>query len=122
MTENSEQDRRYFPRVKVRTYGKLINGEGRQWPVHILDLSFNGALTALLRDHSLAVGESVSLAIEVDDGESGAVLMRGEICHCREHMVGIECRTSGIDNQTRLREFLKRCQRREAGFPVVDES
>lgn len=114
-------DRRYFPRIKVRSYGKMANSEGRQWPVHVLDLSFNGALAALLREHTLAVGEAVSLAIEVDDQDERPVIMRGRVSHCREHLVGIECRTSGIDNQTRLREFLKRCQRREAGFPEVDE-
>jgi hypothetical protein len=107
------QNRRYFPRVKLRAHATLGAG-GKQWPVHILDLSFNGALAALIHKHDLTAGEHVTLHIESEDNSEIAIRMHGRLCHQRGHFLGIECRATGIDNQTQLRELLKRSQRQQS--------
>ena len=106
----SGTDRRYFPRVNYRAYATLTTTKQR-WPVHILDLSFNGALAAIIHQHDLADGETVILNVELDDGD--IIKMQGRISHQKEHFLGIECRATGIDNQARLRELLEKHKRRD---------
>lgn len=97
------RERRYFPRVDFRGNATLIT-TSRKWPVHILDLSFNGALAALLDPHELHAGEEIILALELKDGKK--IKMQGKLAHQRKHFLGLECRATGIDNQARLRELL----------------
>lgn len=113
-----EQSRRYFPRVKMRAHATLVDNRGERWPIHMLDLSFNGALVALIRRHDLAVGEGVELLIDSVEGSGVpvAVRMQGQLRHVKAHYLGVECRATGIDNQTQLRELLKRSQRRQHNF------
>lgn len=110
MNLSSGTDRRYFPRVNYRAHATLVTGD-TQWPVHILDLSFNGALAALIHKHDLQPGISIVLNIDGDDGE--AIKMQGKLSHLKEHYLGLECRATGIDNQARLRELLERNKTRE---------
>jgi len=101
----SGTDRRYFPRINYRAYATLTTTKQR-WPVHVLDLSFNGALAAIIHQHDLVDGETVVLNVELEDGD--IVKMQGRISHQKEHFLGIECRATGIDNQARLRELLEK--------------
>jgi hypothetical protein len=114
MQSGVEQNRRYFPRVKLRAHAILKDADGNQWPVHLIDLSFNGALAALIHKHDLSTGANVTLVIEADRDDATPVRMQGKLCHRKDHFLGIECRATGIDNQTQLRELLKRSQRKQA--------
>lgn len=116
MADGSEQNRRYFPRIQLRAHGTLTSADGKKWPAHILDLSFNGALAALIHKHSFKAGEAVVLHIEPDEENGEIVKMRGKLSHQKEHFLGVECRATGIDNQTQLRELLKRSQRKNSGL------
>lgn len=110
-TQNRE--RRYFPRVNYRAYATLITTSQR-WPVHIMDLSFNGALAALIHRHDMKLGEEVILAIELEDGK--LIKMQGHLSHQKGHFLGIECRATGIDNQAQLRELLEKHKVEESRF------
>lgn len=116
MADASGNDRRYFPRVKFRAHAHLSTAAGHKWPVHILDLSFNGALAALIHQHDLTLGENVVLNIELEEGEERNIKMQGKLSHQKEHFLGIECRATGIDNQARLRELLKKNQNQGGGL------
>ena len=100
----SHLDRRYFPRVNFRAHATLTTADQR-WPVHILDLSFNGALAALIHKNELKAGETVVLRIELENDE--LIRMQGQLTHIKEHFLGIQCRATGIDNQAKLRELLE---------------
>ncbi|UTA48493.1 PilZ domain-containing protein [Simiduia sp. 21SJ11W-1] len=100
-----DRERRYFPRVHYRAYATLTTTK-KKFDVHIIDVSFNGALAALVRPHDLSPGEEIILSIEA--GDDNLIKMQGKLAHQREHMLGIECRALGIDNQARLRELLKK--------------
>jgi len=100
---NQGREKRYFPRVDFRSNATLMTTQ-KKWPVCIIDLSFNGALAALINPHPLIEGEEVILAITTDDGEK--IKMQGRLAHQRDHFLGIECRATGIDNQSRLRDLL----------------
>ncbi len=99
------RNRRYFPRVSYRAYASLITLE-QKLEVHILDLSFNGALAAVINKHTLKAGDELVLTIETDENER--IKMQGRLAHQNAHFLGIECRATGIDNQTRLRELLEK--------------
>lgn len=114
----SGTDRRYFPRVNYRAYATLTTTKQR-WPVHILDLSFNGALAAIIHQHDLVDNETIVLSIELDDGD--IVKMQGKITHQKQHFLGIECRATGIDNQSRLRELLEK-QKKDNADELAERS
>ncbi len=99
------RNRRYFPRVSYRAYASLITLE-QKLEVHILDISFNGALAAVINKHTLKAGDELILTIETD--EHTKIKMQGRLAHQNEHLLGIECRATGIDNQTRLRELIEK--------------
>jgi len=105
MGTTSGRDRRYFPRIDYRAYATLTTS-ARRWPVHIMDVSFNGALIALIDKHDLKDNEGIVLTIELEDGEP--IKMQGKLSHQKDHFLGIECRATGIDNQARLRELLEK--------------
>lgn len=119
MNLQSGRDRRYFPRVKYRAYATLVTTNQR-WPVHILDLCFNGALVALIHKHNLNAGENITLTIETDAGEP--IKMQGKLSHLKEHFLGIECRALGIDAQARLRELLERNKGKESAAEAAERS
>lgn len=98
------RERRYFPRINYRAYATLTT-TSQHYPVHIVDLSFNGALAALIEPHDLTAGEEVMLNIELDEGE--AIKMMGKLAHQEHHYLGVECRATSIDNQSKLRELLR---------------
>jgi hypothetical protein len=99
------RNRRYFPRVSYRAYASLITLE-QKLEVHILDISFNGALAAVINKHRLKAGDELILTIETD--ENTHIKMQGRLAHQNEHLLGIECRATGIDNQTKLRELIEK--------------
>lgn len=113
----SSRDKRYFPRINYRAHAHLTTCH-QQFNVHILDLSFSGALVALIHKHDLQPGEEVVLTIELprkdwkntssDPADTHTLKMQGRLAHQRDHFLGIECRASGIDNQARLRKLLEK--------------
>ena len=112
---NNTQDhreKRYFPRVQYRAYATLVTTKKR-YPVHIVDLSFNGALAALIETHDLTAGEEVMLNIDLEDGE--AIKMMGKLAHQEHHYLGVECRAISIDNQSKLRDLLNKYKEGSAG-------
>ena len=100
-----DHERRAFPRVKCRAYATLITTR-ENWPAHVIDLSFHGALIAILYRNDIRTGEEIQLTIELD-GEK-PIYMYGHIAHHSSHMLGIECRATGIDQQQRLRQLVQR--------------
>lgn len=101
-------ERRYFPRVNFRGHASLITTQ-KKWPVHIVDLSFNGALVAVIHKHTIADGEGIILTIETDDGD--IIKMQGEVAHQKEHFLGIDCRAAGIEHQARLHELVDKYEK-----------
>ena len=97
------RDKRYFPRVKYRAYAQILTTSHR-YPAHVLDLSFNGALIALLDSHNFSPAEEVVLTIQISETEK--IKMQGHISHTKDHLLGIECRATSIDHQARLRVLL----------------
>lgn len=100
----SNRNRRIFPRQTFRTHGTL-KASGQSWPVHIIDLSFKGALVALIESHPLQDGVDIELIIDM--GEAEPIRMRGFLSHQKQHFLGLECQASSIDHKSRLHLLLE---------------
>jgi gamma-glutamyl-gamma-aminobutyrate hydrolase PuuD len=98
-------ERRSFPRIEYRAFATLITSQ-KKWPVHVLDVSFNGALAALLSDNDLQLGEQIILTIEVEGGTN--IKMQGHLAHQKGHFMGLECHATNIDHQSHLRDLLNK--------------
>lgn len=98
-------ERRSFPRIEYRAFATLMTSK-KKCPVHILDVSFNGALAAILSDHTLQNGEQIVLTIEIENSES--IKMQGHLAHQKGHFLGLECHATNIDHQSSLRELLNK--------------
>ncbi len=107
MSQNQQKghERRTFPRVKYRAYAELATSNER-WPAHVIDLSFHGALIAIIQKHHIDNGEEIQLTVETGQGEE-PLRMVGHVAHQNAHMLGIECRANGIDQQQRLRQLVR---------------
>jgi hypothetical protein len=99
-----QPERRDFPRVPYRAYATLTT-TSHQYPVHIVDLSFNGALAALIEPHGLTAGDDVTLNIDLEEGVP--IKMMGTLAHQEQHYLGVECHSISTETQSRLRALLK---------------
>lgn len=105
MTRTTAPERRNFPRVGMRCDGSLVTTH-KKWPVHVIDVSFNGTLVALIHKHHADIGEGVVLTLDTGKGET--IKMQGRIAHQKAHFIGIDCRATNIDHQARLRKLVDR--------------
>jgi hypothetical protein len=107
MTDSPQEqpERRDSPRVPYRAYATLTT-TSHHYPVHIVDLSFNGALAALIEPHGLIAGDEVTLHIDLEEG--APIKMMGILAHQEQHYLGVECHSISTDTQSRLRALLKK--------------
>ena len=103
-------ERRQSERQDHRGYGTLTNTEG-SWPVCIINISMQGALIAILEEHSIEEGMVITLQVELANGSS--VMMHGSVAHVKEHYVGLDCKPNDDQEQSALEALL-----REMGDPV----
>jgi hypothetical protein len=109
----SEQERRQHPRFAIRAYATLRHAES-QWETHLLDMSMSGAKLALLDEHNLCGGDSVTLTVDIEglstEISQKVIHLRGSLIHLREHLLGVEYQpVSDIDRQL-LTLFLSRTE------------
>lgn len=85
-------ERRNSPRFPLRAYASVKTSDA-EWNAHLLDISATGARLAILDEHSLQIGDSLVLLLELEDlnnlqpGQS--LELAGKVVHLREHIVGI---------------------------------
>ena len=107
--QNSDEERRNEERRKMgrrvhRGYGTLQTQNGST-PAHLINLSYEGSLIALLNDHELSEGEEVTLIIDLSDGNS--LTTSGTVAHARDHFVGLETTPASKDHAKRLQEVIE---------------
>ena len=100
---NRQRERRKFPRTAFRAKATL-RSPTYEWPAETLDLSFRGALIAVVYQHQLQQGEEIQLSIELE--ESPPLFMYGQVAHTKGHILGLECRANGIEQQKMLRKLV----------------
>jgi hypothetical protein len=99
-------ERRNSPRFPLRAYASVKTPDN-EWNAHLLDISATGARLAILDEHTLDIGDSLVLMLELEDlnnlqpGKSLA--LTAKVVHLREHIVGILL----IDLQTEQDQSLK---------------
>lgn len=86
-TKPTVDERRQFERHSTRAQGTLITSQSN-WTVYVINLSYSGALIAVLDNHGLEEEESITLHLELE--HAGKVIAHGRIAHVKEHYVGLE--------------------------------
>ncbi len=91
MAGEKGRERRQYPRLGLRAFAQLSSSEA-EWGVHILDISRSGARIAVLDEYTLELGDIIDLTIDIQalGVGSGALRLRGQLVHLREHIVGLK--------------------------------
>lgn len=100
MSDPSE--RRIEERIPFRAYATLITSSD-QLAAHLLNISRNGALIAVIQGHSLKSSDEISLRIETEDIQ---FCIDGWVAHVRDHYVGIQGRPSKAGDKAQLEAFI----------------
>lgn len=95
-------DKRCEPRIPFRAYATLITTEN-QYAAHLLNISRNGALIAVIQDHEIKTTDEISLRIETEAYEFS---LNGWVAHVRDHYMGIKGRPSTEDQREQLDTFI----------------
>ncbi len=98
----SENDRRK-QRHDYRGHCTLATAN-QSCSAHLVNLSENGALIAVLEEHSLSIGERIRLNVVQGGGVN--ISVRGRIVHLKEHFSGLEFSPETKEDQELLRVFL----------------
>lgn len=96
-------ERRQSERLPHRGSGTLITPESA-WSAHIINISMQGALIALVDPHDVCEEQVVTLQIKLNDGNS--ILTRGTVAHVKEHYIGLECLPSSEEDARRLKAMI----------------
>ncbi len=97
-------ERRQSERLPHRGNGTLITSES-SWAAHIINISLQGALVALLDPHNLDEEQAVTLQIALSDGNS--ILAHGHVAHVKDHYIGLECKPNSEEDERRLRDVIR---------------
>lgn len=120
-------EKRAFIRHAYRAYGTLLIVQGSdsdespaesvnmdswpRFPAHVLNISYKGALIAVLEDHDLQSGQTIKLHLEMESGEN--VWMSGKVAHTKDHFIGLACKPSDEEDTRNLAELLINTQVRD---------
>ncbi len=115
MNLSQANERRHCQRMLFRSHANLVTPH-HTWPVHVIDISFNGALVALIQHHHLDPHEEIMLNLEV--GKNEHIKMQGRIAHQKEHYIGLECFPVDDEQKARLQELVRRLE----PVPEMDRS
>lgn len=99
------ENRRDNDRLYYRSYGTLSNDHS-QWPVHIINISPNGALIAIICEHTIIEQMAIHLTIELLEGEE--IIMHGKVLHVKDHYIGLHCEPKKEIDKNRLANILNK--------------
>ncbi|MFL0800919.1 MAG: PilZ domain-containing protein [Agarilytica sp.] len=100
MTEDS--NRRNEERIPHRAYATLITAKN-QYAAHLLNISRNGALIAVIHEHDLKSADEISLRVETEEIQFE---LNGWVAHVRDHYLGMTGRPSNEKGRSQLDKFI----------------
>lgn len=100
-------ERRQNERLPHRGSGTLITSESN-WSAHIINISSQGALIALLDPHDISEDQTVTLQIELTDGS--CILTHGHVAHVKDHYLGLDCRPNTEEDARRLEAVIRQIE------------
>ncbi|MFL0803550.1 MAG: PilZ domain-containing protein [Agarilytica sp.] len=103
---SDESNRRSEERIPHRAYATLITANN-QYAAHLLNISRNGALIAVIQEHDLKSADEISLRIET---ETLQFELNGWVAHVRDHYLGMTGRPSNEKNRADLEAFISEAE------------
>ena len=98
-----EEERRLCQRHALRIEGTLSCARG-EWQAHLINISGNGALVAILQEHRLVKYDEVKLALNLANGE--LLSLQASVSHTHKHYIGLYFGTLDAAKQKILDELL----------------
>ncbi|RTE67255.1 PilZ domain-containing protein [Amphritea opalescens] len=99
------EDRRRFQRITFDAHCEIQTADNHRWPVQLMDISFQGALTSVVDHELLQIGDSAELIIQL----SNDIVIQMPVI-LRHHLgthLGFEAQNMDIDSLTHLRRLVE---------------
>lgn len=100
---NYEADRRGHTRVPYRAHATLNTAE-KAYPAHLMNISRDGALIAVLDENTIKFDEDIMLQIDSDDA---TIELVGRVAHCKDQYFGLICSPLDEDSEEALVDLLE---------------
>lgn len=97
------EEKRECQRFNCRAYGNVTHRDN-SYPAHILNISQQGALVAILEPHDLQVCDRIKLDIETNDADP--IEFEATVAHRSHHYIGLHYNCSEED-QTKLNSLIE---------------
>ncbi len=104
MSTTTHPERRNGSRHIFRGYGTLAANNFNA-DIHLINLSHDGALIAVLDPHELKKETEITLTLDLDS--LGQAIMQGKIVHLKEHFIGLECTPAKEEDIKKVSQALK---------------
>lgn len=99
------QERRRFTRISFDANSELTY-EGQSWSVHLMDLSFKGALVSCEHPLSCNSGDDVTLSIHLPDSQI-TLTFPCVLSHQEQQHIGLSFGAIDLDTLTHLRRLVE---------------
>ncbi len=102
----TSENRRKFQRILFDATTSIEAPSG-QIPVHLIDVSLNGALIEHPDNWSGSIDDEVSLSIQLDADDIFTIHMQTRLVHVKDNHIGLHCEHIDIDSITNLRRLVE---------------
>ena len=98
------EERRRFQRITFDATCE-VRGANTSWPVQLVDISFQGALTDNIEDADLNIGDQLDLVINLADDV--VIDMPVVLKHKLKSYLGFQAQSMDIDSMSHLRRLVE---------------
>lgn len=98
-------DHRRFSRIPFVAHAEL-RSDREQWPAELIDISLKGALVTLAPGKTVALGQRLTLAVQIDGG-GASIYMDAQVAHQEPGRIGLRCLHIDLDSITHLRRLVE---------------
>jgi len=102
----TSENRRKFQRILFDATTSVETSSGRT-PVHLIDVSLNGALIERPENWSGSIDDAVALFIQLDTDDTHTIHMQTRLVHIEDNHIGLHCEHIDIDSITNLRRLVE---------------
>jgi hypothetical protein len=105
MTDSGFDEKRHFTRIPFEAAAHLASGK-QKWISKMLDISLKGVLVERPRDWAIPVGQTVQVALELQDSDV-TISMDAVVAHIEHNHIGFACKHIDLDSISHLRRLIE---------------
>jgi len=100
------KESRRHPRFRHRCHAKLT-ATGQGWEAHLINISAQGALVAIIDPHMLNEEDEIELTIGAAEDNNEIIEMVGKVAHVKDHYVGVDGKAKTENDFAKLQYTIK---------------